>query len=102
MPTAAEGMFGWGMACPVAAPLRYAASLPRIAWRRTTSLARSRAESASPCVVRKTTFAEGDAGEARREATRGCAACAAPHETIPYALVGETAGGARPRSRVRA
>src|SRR5260370_1103818 len=39
-------MFLWGIACPLAAPLRYAASLPRIAWRRTTSLARSRAE---PC-----------------------------------------------------
>src|SRR5262249_31063541 len=45
---------------------RCAASLPRIACRRTTSLARSRGEAQLLLsVVRSTTFAEGDAGEAR-------------------------------------
>jgi hypothetical protein len=46
----------------------------------------------SLCVVRSTTFAEGDAGEARREAARGRASA---HMIVPSVVVGEADEGRR-------
>jgi hypothetical protein len=75
---------------PSALRLRYAPSLPRIA-SRTTSLARSRSEkhdgifslfslfSLSPASCDSTTFAEGDAGEARGVAQRSREGAAGPN-----------------------